>query len=290
MPCSSEPSPPVRPWFGRSPINPMAGGSDASWIRSDTIGKSGNPCPATTVEFQMKKYLRTLLLLAAALHTTVGIHAQPTTVPAIPAASAASGTFPAQAALTNRGSGGFGASNTVASAQDRQKMMNLLGITSLRPGRNGSNPQATNHANYDEARANPFPRLPDPLVMKNGQKVTTAALWWNQRRPEIVEDFDREIYGRVPKTLPAVKWEVTGTTKTNHGDVPVITKQLLGRVGNSSHPEITVNIQASLTTPANAKGPVPVMMQFGFLGGFGGFRGTNAASGTNRFPFGGFDG
>jgi hypothetical protein len=77
---------------------------------------------------------------------------------------------------------------------------------------------------------------------------------------------------------------VTSTTKTNNGDFPVITKQLVGRVDNSAYPVITVNIQASLTTPANATGPVPVMMQFGFIGGFGGFRGTNALSGTNRFP------
>jgi len=207
--------------------------------------------------------LRAAFLLAAALHTTPGVQAQ--------------------TASTNRIGAGFGGANNAASAEDRKKMMALLGITSLRPGRNGSNPQATNYANYDEAKANPFPKLPDPLVLKNGQKVTTAAVWWNQRRAEIVEDFDREIYGRVPKNTPAVKWEVTSTTKTNNGDVPVITKQLMGRVDNSSHPEISVNIQASLTTPANATGPVPVMMQFGFLGGFGGGRGTNAPGGTNRF-------
>ena len=88
--------------------------------------------------------------------------------------------------------------------QDRQKMMEILNITSLRSGRNGSNPQATNAANYDESKANPFPNLPDPLTLKNGGKVTTARAWWNQRRPELVEDFDREIYGRVPKKLPKV--------------------------------------------------------------------------------------
>jgi len=113
--------------------------------------------------------------------------------------------------------------------------MDLLHITSLRPGRNGSNPQATNYANYDESKANPFPSLPDPLALKNGQKVTTPATWWNQRRPEIVEDFDREIYGRVPRNTPAVRWEVTSTTRTNNGDVPVITKQLAGHVDNSSY-------------------------------------------------------
>ncbi len=93
--------------------------------------------------------------------------------------------------------------------QDHQKMMELLGITSLRPGANGMNPQAPNYANYDESKANPYPNLPDPLVLKNGQKVTTAEMWWKQRRPEIVEDFDREVYGRVPKDMPKVTWEVT---------------------------------------------------------------------------------
>src|SRR5438552_12653432 len=78
--------------------------------------------------------------------------------------------------------------------EDRQKMMDLLHIASLRQGANGSNPQAPNAANYDESKANPYPKLPDPLVMKNGKKVTTAKQWWSQRRPEIVEEFDREIY------------------------------------------------------------------------------------------------
>jgi hypothetical protein len=152
--------------------------------------------------------------------------------------------------------------------EDHKKMMDLLGIKSLRPGRNGMNPQAENYANYDESKANPYPNLPDPLVLKNGQKVTTAQMWWNQRRPEIVEDFDREIYGRVPKDTPKVKWEVISTTNEKNGDMPVITKELAGHVDNSSYPAITVDIQLTLSTPANATGPVPVMMEFGFGGRF----------------------
>jgi hypothetical protein len=168
--------------------------------------------------------------------------------------------------------------------EDHEALKKLLNITALRPGRNGSNPQATNYVNYDEAKANPFPKLPDPLVLKNGRKVTTAAMWWNQRRAELVEDFDREVYGRVPKNTPSVEWEVTSTTKTNNGDVPIVTKQFTGRVDNSSYQQVSVNIQATLSTPAGATGPVPVMLQFGFIGGFPGFRGTNATGGTNRFP------
>jgi hypothetical protein len=149
--------------------------------------------------------------------------------------------------------------------QDHQRMMELLHITSLRPGADGNHPQAPNAANYDESKANPYPNLPDPLVLKNGQKVTTARMWWTKRRPEIVEDFDREIYGRVPKVTPKVKWEVTSMTKEVNGDVPVITKKLVGHVDNSSYPLITVDIQLTLTTPANATGPVPVIMEFGFV-------------------------
>ena len=104
--------------------------------------------------------------------------------------------------------------------EDHQKMMELLGITSLRPGANGMNPQAPNYANYDESKANPYPNLPDPLVLKNGQKVTTAEMWWNQRRPEIVEDFDREVYGRVPKDTPKVTWEVTEHDRGNGRQYP----------------------------------------------------------------------
>jgi hypothetical protein len=151
--------------------------------------------------------------------------------------------------------------------QDHQRMMDLLHISSLRRGADARNRQAENHANYDEAKANRYPTLPDPLVLKNGRKVTTAEMWWNERRPEIVEDFDREVYGRVPKITPSVKWEVVETTKGVADQIPIVTKQLVGHVDNSSYPQITVDIQLNLTTPANASGPVPVMMEFGFRGG-----------------------
>ncbi|HNS19952.1 MAG TPA: hypothetical protein PKH24_05605 [Sedimentisphaerales bacterium] len=160
--------------------------------------------------------------------------------------------------------------------QDHRIMMDRLGITSLRPGANGMNPQAPNYANYDESKANPWPNLPDPLVLKNGQKVTTAEMWWSRRRPEIVEDFDREVYGRVPKDAPKVTWEVTATTAETDANIPVVTKRLVGHVDNSSYPPISVDIQLTLTTPADATGPVPVMIEFGFIfppGGPGGRRG-----------------
>lgn len=154
---------------------------------------------------------------------------------------------------------------TLTSEEDHQRLMKLLGITSLRPGANGNNPNAPNAANYDESKANPYPNLPDALTLKNGKKVTAAKMWWKQRRAEIIEDFDREIYGRVPKVTPKVKWEVVSTTNETNGDIPVITKKLVGHVDNSNYPLIKVDIQLTLTVPANANRPVPVMMEFGFV-------------------------
>src|SRR4051812_44034450 len=95
-------------------------------------------------------------------------------------------------------------------AQDHQNMMEQLGIKVLRPGPSGKE-DAPNHANYDESKANPFPNLPGVLTTKDGRRVTTAEMWWKERRPEIVEDFDREVLGRVPVNVPVVTWTVVGT-------------------------------------------------------------------------------
>ena len=152
-----------------------------------------------------------------------------------------------------------------SSVADHKRMMHQLGIDSIRRGANGNDPNAPNAANYDESKANPFPELPDPLTLNNGKKITSAKMWWDQRRPEIVEDFDREIYGRQPSNTPKVNWEVVSTTKETFEGIPVITKKLVGHVDNSSYPQVSVDIQLTLATPAGAKGPVPVIMEFGFI-------------------------
>jgi hypothetical protein len=150
-------------------------------------------------------------------------------------------------------------------ADDHRNMLNQLGITVLRPGPSG-NESAPNRANYDEAKANPYPDLPDALTLKNGKKVTTRAMWWNRRRPEIVEDFEREVLGRVPKNVPPVTWEITKRAEAAVGSHAVIGKQLLGHVESSSYPGIKVDIQMTVVVPAGAKGPVPAMMMFGGRG------------------------
>jgi len=141
-------------------------------------------------------------------------------------------------------------------------MMDQLGIKALRPGPSG-NENAPNHANYDEAKANPYPNVPDPLTMNDGQKVTTAEMWWTKRRPEIVDMYSKYVYGRVPENVPRVKWTVGTVDREFIGFTPVIAKELIGEADNSSYPAISVKIHMIVVTPANVKTPVPVLMMFG---------------------------
>src|SRR5215813_9180599 len=145
----------------------------------------------------------------------------------------------------------------MTSQQDRQRMMDQLKITMFPNG-----PGAYLASTYDEKTANPYPNLPDPLTFNDGSKVKTAAQW-RRRRAEILELFDREVYGRRPKNIPKVTWSVAGTTDSNSGGVPAVTKQLVGRVDNSGYPELNVTILATLSTPKNAAAPVPVVLMFG---------------------------
>ena len=152
----------------------------------------------------------------------------------------------------------------LTSEQDHQRLLDILHIDSLRPGPSG-NPKAPNAANADESKATTYTTLPDPLILKSGTKVTSAKMWWKKRRPEIVADFDNEVYGRMPASIPAVRWEVASTSHDTNGTYKVITKKLVGHVDNSSYPPDTVDIQLTLTVPEKAKGPVPVIMEFGFV-------------------------
>ncbi len=151
---------------------------------------------------------------------------------------------------------------TFTAEQDHQNMMGQLGIKALRPGPSG-NDKDPNHANYDESKANPCPDLPEILTLKNGKKVTTADEWWKLRRPEIVEDMEREVYGRLPKDMPKVTWETKYIDHEYIGFTPVIAKKVIGHVDNSACPSINVDIEMTVVLPANAKGPVPLLMMFG---------------------------
>jgi hypothetical protein len=148
------------------------------------------------------------------------------------------------------------------SQADFDLMKQQLGITTAnRPGPSG-NPSAPNAANRDESKVGTY-TLPDPLVLKNGKKVKNADQWWKKRRPEIVEDFESEMIGRIPANVPSVSWKVLSVRDTVVGTQAIKEKMLLGVVDNSSYPAIKVEIQLQLATPMDAKGPVPVVLSYG---------------------------
>lgn len=147
--------------------------------------------------------------------------------------------------------------------QDRQHMLDQLGITKLRPGKSG-NADDPNAANTDESKANPYPKLPELMTMKDGTQVTTPEQWWKQRHPEIIDDFEREVLGRIPDGVPNVEWKLLKSVDKKLGEIDIVEKRLAATVDNSNCPEIRAYIFMSLTVPKDAKKPVPTLMQFGF--------------------------
>jgi hypothetical protein len=151
---------------------------------------------------------------------------------------------------------------TFTTQQDHDNMKMQLGIRTLRPGPSG-NESLPNHANYDESIASPCPNLLDVLTLKNGKKVTTADAWWKQKRPELVDGFEQEVYGRLPANVPKVTWSTKVVDREVVNRIPVIARELIGHVDNSAYPLINVDIKMVLVVPTNVKGKVPVLMMLG---------------------------
>ena len=82
---------------------------------------------------------------------------------------------------------------TFTTIDDHRNMLQQLGITKLRPGPSG-NEAAPNHANFDEALANPFPHLPELLVCRDGTVVKTKEEWIAKRRPEIARAYCTQLW------------------------------------------------------------------------------------------------
>ena len=147
---------------------------------------------------------------------------------------------------------------------DHENMMVQLGITSLRTGASGT-ATAPNAANYDESKAVIFPNLPALLTTKDGKKVGTKKMWERVRRPELFEEFDREIYGRVPSNTPKVQWVVVSTKDDKVGNTDVTVQKLQGIVDNSIFPSIEVKMDLTLTLPKQSLKPVPVIVELSFV-------------------------
>jgi (4-O-methyl)-D-glucuronate---lignin esterase len=151
-----------------------------------------------------------------------------------------------------------------AEEKDRQYMLDMLGIKELRPPASYSHADSPYAANYDEAKANVYSSVPDPLALNDGKPVTTPKVWWKQRRPQIVAAFNRDVFGKVPAHMPRVAWKVLDATDESIGNVSVISTKIDGRVDNSIDPKIDVNIHMVLVLPAHTSGPVPLILELPF--------------------------
>ena len=113
---------------------------------------------------------------------------------------------------------------------------------------------APNASNADESKATPYPNLPDPLTFKNGQKVTTARDWTRRRagdrrgfrprgvRPRAGGDADGEVGGDRDERRD-------GRRRAGGHQAAGRPRGQLRRTRSSR-----VDIQLTLTTPANARG------------------------------------
>jgi hypothetical protein len=130
----------------------------------------------------------------------------------------------------------------------------------MQPGATAYDIGKPGNANYDEARANPHPKLPDMLRLNDGTRVTTAAQWM-RRRAEIKALFDENVYGKYPANIPGVAWTVTRVDHIDVAGIPAIVKRVTGHVDNATYPAISVDIHIDVVTPAAAHGrKVPVIV------------------------------
>ncbi len=149
--------------------------------------------------------------------------------PAIPSDAAARSRTPEQQAILD------------ASTAELQREMQLLGIKELRPPKNAVHPGRPDFANYDEAKANPYPDLPPLLTMNDGSKVTTLAQW-KKRRAEIKALFDEDVYGKYPARIPGRDLESQRVEQKTVDGVAAIVKHIIGTVDNSCDPAISVQM------------------------------------------------
>jgi hypothetical protein len=103
--------------------------------------------------------------------------------------------------------------------------------------------------------------LPDPLIAADGTRVTTPELWWKKRRPELMETFTREMYGRSPGRPEKMTFEVFDRDpKALDGKATRI--QIAIRPGGDGGPRMDLLVYV----PNNAKGPVPAFIGLNFWG------------------------
>jgi hypothetical protein len=113
--------------------------------------------------------------------------------------------------------------------------------------------------NYEESKTGSF-SLPDPLTLANGKAVRDAATWKKTRRPEIIRLFEQNQFGRSPGRPGGLRFDVfdKGT--------PALDGKALRRQATIyfSAKNDGPKMDLALYLPAEARGPVPVLLNLSF--------------------------
>lgn len=112
--------------------------------------------------------------------------------------------------------------------------------------------------NYTEARVGHY-RLPDLLRLENGEPVRDARTWLDKRRPEIVELFEQNQYGRAPAPRN-IRYDVFEDFGVALGGKAVRRQVTIYFSKDPKGPQMDL----LLYVPANAGGPVPVLLNVSF--------------------------
>ena len=110
--------------------------------------------------------------------------------------------------------------------------------------------------NYDESKVVQYV-LPDPLVMRDGRVVTSEAIWRSERRPELLELFETQVYGRRSPAPKTIKFHLV---ETLHGAVHGQATRKRIRVELPGDGDKIASLLITLFVPSRAAKPVPAFV------------------------------
>jgi hypothetical protein len=144
--------------------------------------------------------------------------------------------------------------------EDHRATLAALGIASLRPGPSGDLDRP-DHANNDEAQARWTSPMPPVLRFADGRTATRAT--WPARRRELAALFEREVVGRVPADVPAVRWRTGDERAVTIDGVAARAKDLVATIASPACPSRTLSFTVRLVTPPNVR-RAPTVLSFRF--------------------------
>ncbi len=115
--------------------------------------------------------------------------------------------------------------------------------------------------NADEAKVPPY-SLPDPLIMRDGRRVTSSRMWLRERRPELIHLFEQSIYGVAPPRSSRQRFVVTERSDNALGGLAKRRQVTILLDGDPRGPQMRL----LLYLPAAVEGPVPVFLGPNFHG------------------------